>query len=434
MNTKFFKITAVLFVALVIIRYWTVLRAPQTDAQLTCATKIVGDADCVGGVTLTDFEIWRKEKTGVLTTLTADFDGNGVVDLIDFESWRRNYPVQTTPVVTATGTITNTPATATNTPTVATPLTPTGTPAASPPPTASCLNGSGPKVVISGAQSGRKDYRSSPLASNSIMDARTASWTISDHYPVILAGGSNMCFSGGKITGPFAPTDTWDIAKASAGIDADKGTVMTGLQMENVRIHDYGDAFALKGAPNFKIIGAHVSYNRDDCIENDYFHTGLVDDSLFDGCYQAFSARRDSSSQPVTANNNNVWTIQNSLIRLQPMEKVYKDTGLIPGHDGWFKWDSIDVSVSPKLALKNNIWWVSQPANLVGLGIPKGRLAECSNNIMVWTGGGTYPVDTSKQDPLPTTFNGHPCFTITTDKSVWDNAKSAWLTKHPNNQ
>ncbi len=116
------------------------------------------------------------------------------------------------------------------------------------------------------------------------------------------------------------------------------------------------------------------------------------------------------------------------------MEKTYKNTPPEPGHDGWFKWDTIDVSVSPKLSLKNNVWWVNQDATYVGLGIPRGRLTECSNNIMVWTGPGAYPAPKEGSDPLPATFNGQPCFTITTDKSVWDKAKAAWLNRHPNNQ
>lgn len=298
--------------------------------------------------------------------------------------------------------------------------------------TPSCLNNTtGSLKTLIGTQV-KYDVRKTPLSSYTKIDARNATWQLQDPYPVVLAGGSNICISGGKITGPFAPSDSWDIAKASSGIKVDSASQANYMTIENIRINNVGDGFGVKGAPNFKIIGAYLSYIRDDCIENDYFWSGIVDDSLFDGCYQAFSARRDTTTQAVKANNSNIWTIQNSLIRLQPMDKVYLDKGLIPGHNGWFKWDSTDVSVSPKLALKNNIFWVSQPSNLVGLGLPKGRLTECSNNIMVWTGSGTYPVDTSKQDPLPATFGGHQCFTITTNKSVWDNAVAKWKAAHPN--
>ena len=195
--------------------------------------------------------------------------------------------------------------------------------------------------------------------------------------------------------------------------------------IEGIRIHNYGDGIDFKYGPsaNFIIKGVHLSYIRDDCVENDLLYSGLIDDSFFDGCYSAFSARTHSGQDPPAEDgSNNLWTIQNSLIRLQPMWGVYKNRGLIPGHDGWFKWDS--SGISPRLALHNNIFRVDQDANNVGLGVPTGKLESCSNNTVVWLGSGPYP------DPLPTTFNNQPCFTITTDPSVWDNAVVAWLTKH----
>jgi len=56
---------------------------------------------------------------------------------------------------------------------------------------------------------------------------------------------------------------------------------------------------------------------------------------------------------------------------------------------------------------------------------PPGKLADCENNTMVWLGAGPFP------EPLPSTFNGKPCFAITTDKSVWDNAVAQWKANHP---
>lgn len=64
--------------------------APTATGSPNCALKTSGDADCSGVVNLNDFEIWRRERFGVLTTKTADFDRNNVIDTIDFEIWRRN--------------------------------------------------------------------------------------------------------------------------------------------------------------------------------------------------------------------------------------------------------------------------------------------------------------------------------------------------------
>jgi hypothetical protein len=295
-------------------------------------------------------------------------------------------------------------------------------PTAPPPPTVSvsCLTKSGPLITISGNQTSRYTTVSSPLAVNTKIDARTASWVGVDDAPVILEGGSDICFSGGYIQGLYPPDTTWNKMHLTAGLYA----LSPNIAIENVRVDDYGDAIAIQDdAANFIIRSAHISYNRDDCIENDWLHTGLVDDSLLDGCYQGFSARTYPNQPNVSDGSTNTWTIQNSLIRLQPMEKVYKNRGLIPGHDGFFKWDEAH-NWGPKLSLHNNIFRADQPANSGGLGLPPGKLTSCSNNIMVWLGTGDFPAT------LPTTFNGQPCFTITKDKSVWDNAVARWKHKH----
>ena len=52
------------------------------------------------------------------------------------------------------------------------------------------------------------------------------------------------------------------------------------------------------------------------------------------------------------------------------------------------------------------------------MGIPP-QLVSCSNNVMVWLGGGPYPAG------LPS------CFQITTDRGVWDTAVAAWKQRHP---
>ena len=315
-------------------------------------------------------------------------------------------------------------------PTISPALAPTATPATSA--QLSCLSQSGPLISLTGNQAVRYDKRGSPLAANTKVNASGAQWTTqwpvqdSFNYPVLLAGGPNICFSGGTVQGSYPeqisqdPNATWEYMHGTtAMIISGQNTVVEGAQILN-----YGDAIDFDyGAGNFTVRRVRLTSIRDDCIQNDWLYGGLVEDSLLDGCYSAFSARTYSGQSPPPVNgNNNLWTIQNSLVRLQPSWGVYKNRGLIPGHDGFFKWD--DSGISPKLALHNNIFLAGQPANNVGLGIPAGKLASCSNNIMVWLGSGSYP------DPLPQTLNGQPCFTVTSDKSVWENAVVDWLAKH----
>ena len=54
------------------------------------------------------------------------------------------------------------------------------------------------------------------------------------------------------------------------------------------------------------------------------------------------------------------------------------------------------------------------PAGLVTTGA-----ASCANNTIVWLGEGPYPA------ALPA------CFTVTTDREIWQKAVTEWIARHP---
>ncbi len=64
---------------------------PTATSTPGCTKKSAGDANCDGLINLADFEIYRREFTGAVSTKTADFDASGTVNIIDFEIFRRNY-------------------------------------------------------------------------------------------------------------------------------------------------------------------------------------------------------------------------------------------------------------------------------------------------------------------------------------------------------
>jgi hypothetical protein len=157
---------------------------------------------------------------------------------------------------------------------------------------------------------------------------------------------------------------------------------------------------------------------RDDCVENDYMNGGIVVDALLDGCFVGFSARH---SNPEGSGAANVWTIERSLVRLEAMPGPPEGGEM--GHKAFFKWTSWgdEDSPSPRLALHDNIFMAEGLGQVPEerMGIPPGKLADCSGNVMVWLGPGDYPAE------LP------PCFTVVKDRRVWERARDEWIARHP---
>lgn len=369
------------------------------NAQTTLKTDTEPDGDVDGN----DYVVWLNNygsNVGNAGASKGDFNDDTKVDGLDYITWlsiiwlNEYGPKASTP-----------------------------TPTYMVPKLLTCFDREGPVITISGEQSEQYHTGSYPLPENVIVDARTATWIHVDDYPVVLEGGPNICFSGGTIWGEYPYNTDWGTMHSTSGLTFRTTGETT---VENIRVHNYGDGITFSrgiSSYSFHVIGAHMTHIRDDCVQNDYMYSALIEDSLFDGCYTAFSAQAHSSSGD-NDGSQNVWTISNSLIRLEPMEKVYKDSGLIPGHGPFFKWNK-DDNKSPRLSLHNNIFRVDQPSNSSsGLGLPEGKLVSCSNNIVVWLGDGAYP------DTLPNTFNGQECFSITTDKTVWDNAVQDWMNRH----
>ena len=275
---------------------------------------------------------------------------------------------------------------------------------------AKCSTTDGQKVVLNGLQDNSYDHRKEHKAT--VVDARKASWSGKDSYAIQLGGDQQICVSGGQIDGTWASDTSWKKMHGTGAVVVDAPDA----KIEDVRINGYGDSIRLLDrSSDFVIRRVHLSFSRDDCIENDWLHSGTVSDSLLDGCYNAFSARTYDGQDHVHDGDKNVWTVQNSLVRLQPMPRTYEDKGKGPGTAGFFKWDKH----SPQLSLVGNVFRADQPASSVGLGIPAGKLASCRGNVMVWLGPGSYP------EPLPS------CFKVTRDVRVWNRAVAQWLRNHP---
>ena len=277
--------------------------------------------------------------------------------------------------------------------------------------TKKCIGLAGRSTLKVAGKQGSDQLKQRKLASKTTIDARTASWSGEVNYPILVDGGRGACIVGATAMGTWPPKTTWSEMHDVAVMRLSNAASI----VEDVRFHDYGDGIRLiDGAQDFLIRRAYLSYMRDDCIENDYANSGIIQDSLFDGCYNAFSSRQYDGMDRNRDGSGDVWLIRDSLVRLQPMESVYKERGKVPGHAGFFKWDA----EGPQIQLVNNVFRADQDANTVGLDIPLDKLRTCSGNTMVWLGEGPYP------GTLPA------CFTLTRDRSVWDAAVAKWKASH----
>ncbi len=289
-------------------------------------------------------------------------------------------------------------------------------------PPSSCLQGDGSLVTVGGVKASQ--YRNTSLADNTKINASTMQILTADLKAITISGGSNICFYGGELLGQQPPATAWSTMHGVTGIHVK--TVKPFLHLENTRVFDSGDGVSMDpGGMNWTIRGVYFKYMRDDCVEDDSLYSGTIEDSLFDGCYDGISARtwRGQSPNPGDGSTNLI-VMKNSLLRLQAMDAPY--SGTPPNHNAFWKWDP----KAPKVALYNNIFradedsWEHSKSGMY-MAPPPGKLADCADNTMVWLGSGRFP------EPLPSTFNGKPCFTITTDKSVWDTAVAQWRANHP---
>jgi hypothetical protein len=278
-----------------------------------------------------------------------------------------------------------------------------------------CLAQEGPLVELPAEADDR--YSDRDLDASTRIDARAAVFHASsaNRYPISLAGDGGVCVAGGTVLGQADRNDTWEASHDvnSFGIAwTNPDLVVDGLRVDDVTdgVRPYG------GARNFTVRDAWLSYIRDDCIENDHLHGGLIDDSLFDGCYVGVAARPTTGIEAEGFDGRDeVLTITRSLIRLQRMPGPRGGQSADRGHGVLFKWDDL----APRIALHGNVFLVEDAAfDGSDMGFPD-RIASCSDNVLVWLGEGEYP------EPLP------GCVELTRDRRVWDEAVVDWHARNP---
>jgi hypothetical protein len=246
------------------------------------------------------------------------------------------------------------------------------------------------------------------------------------HYPFMLGKsgpGKNTCLIGGQVVGQQSRALSWRTVKHT--LDGDGVNFRSeGGAIDGVRIDNVEDGIATTGGDpaGLTIRNAYLSYIRDDCIENDWFVSVSVQDTLLDGCFNGVSERPGTfSGNPSRQPAGETFTLDGVLLRLQPMP-YDREWAQCPnnavdglGSSGFFKWSGY----ANRLVVRNTVLMVER--NSVNcsrlLDLPGDGIYE--NVTLVWLGSGSYP------GRLP--LRG---VTVTRDRQVWDSARADWLARH----
>ena len=283
-------------------------------------------------------------------------------------------------------------------------------------------------IEISGTHAEQVKYsRPDP---DTTFDVRGATFTSSPAdtlYPVSIgkySAPAGLCFLGGTVLGQLDRNLTWDQVKddysgSGLRIGGNRPYVVDGLRVDNVadgiRPRGTEDLYP-KDGDGFTIRNTYLTYIRDDCVENDDIAGGVISDSLFDGCYTGISERPSSGNEqenhPAPAGETLV--LDHVLLRLeaQPGVRDSHDPSVL-GHGQLFKWSE----VANTLVVRDSVFFVETvPNSDSSFPFPPGTTT--SGVTIVWGADAPFEWD------VP------PGTTVTTDRSVWTDARQEWLDRH----
>lgn len=284
---------------------------------------------------------------------------------------------------------------------------------------------------------GYSAYSVSNLSAYSVIDASTASWTLSNSrnsnpdsdtlwsagtgqlntYPFKVNGaGTGLLIKGGDIWGQVPQASDWLYTYNNAA----------GLRIENapsVHIDDWRldgvwDGIRIaSGTTNFLIDDVYMSNVRDDAVENDYVLSGTIRDSLFDGVFSGISL---GSGSPVDGSANTV-TVESSFIH----NKSYLYKGEVT-HVSPFKANTGAPETTPDIRIINSVFAIEDPNHE-----SQSRLELAWDNVVESRGNVFLNLSDT---PLPSDYPKPPAgFTILQGQQArdyWEACKAAWLANH----
>ena len=294
-----------------------------------------------------------------------------------------------------------------------------------------------PTITLSGNY-GYTNYRVSNLAANTTIDARTASWIVSNSrnqfpdadtsytegsgslntYPVNIYGaGDGLRLWGGTIMGEVPQTSDWLYTYNNSA--AVRVEYTPNVVIDDWRIDKAWDAFRIyTGATNFLIDDAYLTNIRDDAVENDKgIESGTIRDSLFDGVFSGISTGDDN----LTDGSNNTITLDHLFMRSQSY--LYKGEFV---HMSPFKANSSAPETTPNFRIIDSVIAITDP-NHEG----QHRLAIAWDNV-IESHGNVYL--NLSDTPFPSNYPMPPAgFTVLQGQQArdyWEAVKAAWHDNH----
>lgn len=283
--------------------------------------------------------------------------------------------------------------------------------------TASCMDRGPATITFSGPQVGRYEGRYTTPA-HAIIDASTATWrSDTSGSPLRVGNADSICWHGGTITGQFSDDMRWSAFHDTYAF-VGYGSHMV---VEDLRAHNFGDGIKWleDKTVDWTVRRVHLSHMHDDCVETDWAQSGRIEDVLFEGCYVFLASRPNPYVTGAVGGANDTIVVDGAVVWMEPMKTVY--SGASPSTSAIFKVARGRASQSPSMRLRNVVLRVDLAPGVGDACLnPKNLVVESVNNVVVWLGSGDYPCL-----PLPSGW------TLTRDKSVYDDAVAQWKARHP---
>jgi hypothetical protein len=239
----------------------------------------------------------------------------------------------------------------------------------------------------------------------------------------------DVCVVGGVVKGAIPLEWGWS-ATHSFGGEGYRTTASGLTAVDGARIHNVEDGWKPRESQTPKDVGTYPNTGtfrmrdtymtgiRDDCIEDDEFVPGEVEDSLFDGVWTFLSEQNQTRNDPQTIGPSEDASIRVTRVYV----RLFVTNGSEAGGGKWFKWQGRGAR-NHSLVITDSVFAVHKKPRLgwQSLDIPPGTIWKGTNHIL-WLGtpgeyGGPRP-------PEVTYVEGQAA------KDKWNQVRSAWLKAH----